>query len=159
MIKINVIVKDKSWLKFIKKPEIYLKKKIKKIQNDKFFGKKKRYSFSLLLSSTEEIKYLNKKFRKKNKSTDILSFPYQTKKNFKRLIKSNSEIYLGDLIINIKKMKTSTQVLFEKHFNLLWIHGLVHLFGYDHKNDSNFKKMQIIENRFLKKILDDKFCS
>ena len=41
MIKINVIVKDKSWLKFIKKPEIYLKKKIKKIQNDKFFGKKK----------------------------------------------------------------------------------------------------------------------
>ena len=56
-------------------------------------------------------------------------------------------------------MKTSTQVLFEKHFNLLWIHGLVHLFGYDHKNDSNFKKMQIIENRFLKKILDDKFCS
>ena len=111
------------------------------------------------MSSTEEIKYLNKKFRKKNKSTDILSFPNQTKKNFKRLIKSNSEIYLGDLIINIKKMKTSTQVLFEKHFNLLWIHGLVHLFGYDHKNDSNFKKMQIIENRFLKKILDDKFCS
>ena len=54
MIKINVIVKDKSWLKFIKKPEIYLKKKIKKIQNDKFFGKKKKYSFSLLLSSTRK---------------------------------------------------------------------------------------------------------
>ena len=81
MIKINVIVKDKSWLKFIKKPEIYLKKKIKKIQNDKFFGKKKRYSFSLLLSSTEEIKYLNKKFRKM--STDIYLFLTKQRKILK----------------------------------------------------------------------------
>ena len=40
MIKINVIVKDKSWLKFIKNPETYLKRKIKKIKNDKFFEKK-----------------------------------------------------------------------------------------------------------------------
>ena len=41
MIKINVIVKDKNWLKFIKNPEAYLSRKIKKIQTDKFFGKKK----------------------------------------------------------------------------------------------------------------------
>ena len=80
MIKINVIVKDKSWLKFIKNPETYLKRKIKKIKNDKFF-EKKSYSFSLQLSGSREIKALNKKFRKKNKSTDILSFPNQTKKN------------------------------------------------------------------------------
>ena len=40
MIKINVIVKDKSWFKIIKNPEIYLKKKIKKIQNKKLFKKK-----------------------------------------------------------------------------------------------------------------------
>ena len=66
MIKINVIVKDKAWLKYIKNPENYLKNKIKKLQNEKFFGKKK-YSFSLKLSNTKEIKYLNKKFRKKNK--------------------------------------------------------------------------------------------
>ena len=39
MIKINVIVKDKSWFKFIKNPETYLKRKIKKIKNDKFFEK------------------------------------------------------------------------------------------------------------------------
>ena len=41
MIKINVIVKDKAWLKYIKNPENYLKNKIKKLQNEKFFGKKK----------------------------------------------------------------------------------------------------------------------
>ena len=64
MIKINVIVKNKTWLEYIKNPEIYLKKKLKIIQNDKFF-KKKKYVFSLKLSDGVEIKLLNKKFRKK----------------------------------------------------------------------------------------------
>ena len=152
MIKINVIVKDKAWLKYIKNPENYLKNKIKKLQNEKFFGKKK-YSFSLKLSNTKEIKYLNKKFRKKNKSTDILSFPNQTKNKLRELTKSNKEIYLGDIIINSKKMNNSSINLFKKHFNILWIHGLVHLFGYDHKKDNSFKKMNLIEKKFLKKLI------
>ena len=151
MIKINVIVKDKSWLKFIKNPEIYLKRKIKKIQTDKFFGKKK-YQFSLLLSEAKEIKYLNKKFRKKNKTTDILSFPNQNKKELKMLSKLNLEIYLGDIIINFKKMNTSSKILFQRQFDVLWIHGLVHLFGYDHIKDANYKRMTAIEKKFLEKL-------
>ena len=151
MIKINVIVKDKSWLKFIKNPGIYLKRKIKKIQTDKFFGKKK-YQFSLLLSETKEIKYLNKKFRKKNKTTDILSFPNQNKKELKMLSKLNLEIYLGDIIINFKKMNTSSKILFQRQFDVLWIHGLVHLFGYDHIKDANYKRMTAIEKKFLEKL-------
>ncbi len=151
MIKINVIVKDKIWLKFIKNPEAYLKRKIKEIQNDKFFGKKK-YSFSLKLSGAKEIKILNKQFRKKDKSTDILSFPNQNKKKFLILKKLNKEIYLGDIIINFKKMNTDSKTLFKKHLDTLWIHGLVHLFGYDHKKDINYKRMSAIENKFLKKL-------
>tara|TARA_Y100000768_G_scaffold377655_1_gene351141 strand:- start:1533 stop:1991 length:459 start_codon:yes stop_codon:yes gene_type:complete len=151
MIKINVIVKDKNWFKYIKNPEAYLSRKIKKIQTDKFFGKK-RYQFSLLLSEAKEIKYLNKKFRKKNKTTDILSFPSQNKKELKMLSKFNLEIYLGDIIINFKKMNTSSKLLFKRQFDVLWIHGLVHLFGYDHIKDKNYKKMAGIEMKFLKKL-------
>ena len=151
MIKINVIVKDKTWFKYIKNPEIYLKKKIKKIQKDRFFSNKK-YSLSLQLSGEKEIKYLNNKFRKKNKPTDILSFPSETKKNLKNLIASNSKIYLGDIIINIKKMNISSKVLFKNHLNILFVHGLLHLFGYDHKKNSNFKTMNTIEKKFLKKL-------
>ncbi len=151
MIRINVIVKDKTWLKYIKNPEIYLKKKIKKIQKDRFFSNKK-YSLSLQLSGEKEIKYLNNKFRKKNKATDILSFPSETKKNLKNLIASNSKIYLGDIIINIKKMNISSKVLFKNHLNILFVHGLLHLFGYDHKKNSNFKTMNTIEKKFLKKL-------
>tara|TARA_Y100000816_G_C26075482_1_gene566071 strand:- start:979 stop:1437 length:459 start_codon:yes stop_codon:yes gene_type:complete len=151
MIKINVIVKDKSWLKFIKNPETYLKRKIKKIKNDKFF-EKKSYSFSLQLSGSREIKALNKKFRKKNKSTDILSFPNQTKKNLALLKKKKFKIYLGDVIINLKKINFSSKISFKKHLDVLWIHGLVHLFGYDHKLESNYKKMNVIEKKLLKKL-------
>ena len=151
MIKINVIVKDKNWFKFIKNPEAYLSRKIKKIQTDKFFGKRK-YQFSLLLSEAKEIKYLNKKFRKKNKTTDILSFPSQNKKDLKMLSKFNLEIYLGDIIINFKKMNTSSKILFKRQFDILWIHGLVHLFGHDHIKDTNYKKMAAIEMKFLKKL-------
>ena len=151
MIKINVIVKDKSWLKFIKNPETYLKHKIKKIKNDKFF-EKKSYSFSLQLSGSKEIKALNKKFRKKNKSTDILSFPNQTKKNLAILKKKKIKIYLGDVIINLKKINFSSKISFKKHLDVLWIHGLVHLFGYDHKLESNYKQMNVIEKKLLKKL-------
>ena len=81
MIKVNVIVKDNAWRKYIKNPDIYLKNKLKKIQDDKFFSKNNVYVFSLLLSGSKEIKLLNKKFRKKNKTTDILSFPYQVNRD------------------------------------------------------------------------------
>ena len=151
MIKINVIVKDKTWLKFIKNPKIYLKRKLKKIQNDNLF-KKNEYSFSILLSSSKEVKNLNKRFRKINKVTDILSFPNLTKKNLKLIKKKNIEIYLGDIIINFKKMNTSSKIQFKKHFDILWVHGLIHLFNYDHKKEIDFKIMNSIEKKFIKKI-------
>ena len=152
MIKINVIVKDKTWLKFIKNPETYLKKKIKIIQRDNYF-KKKKYNFSVLLSGAKEIKYFNKKFRKKNNETDILSFPSQNKKDLKVLSKSNFEIYLGDIIINLKKMDTTSKKSFKKHFDILWIHGLIHLFGHDHKKESNYQKMNAIEKKLLNRLI------
>ena len=151
MIKINVIVKDKSWLKFIKNPETYFKRKIKKIKNDKFF-EKKDYSFSLQLSGQKEIKALNKQFRKKNKSTDILSFPNQTRKKLAILKKKFLRIYLGDIIINFKKINTSSKISFKNHLDILWVHGLVHLFGYDHKKEYSFKKMKVVEKKFLKRL-------
>ena len=133
MIKINVIVKDKNWLKFIKNPEVYLSRKIKKIQTDKFFGKKK-YQFTLLLSEAKEIKYLNNKFRKKNKPTDVLSFPT------KNLIKNKR--YIGDIAISYEIInKRSKNSNFLNEFDKTWIHGYLHLIGYDHKSVKDFKQM------------------
>ena len=81
MIKINVITNNISWFKFIKNPNQYIDRKVKKINLKKKEFKKKIIYSTLLLSGNREIKNLNKKFRKKNKSTDVLSFPFYDKKN------------------------------------------------------------------------------
>ena len=81
MIKVNVEIDNKSWHKKIKKPQKYFKQKLKKISKINKFFAKKNIVFTILLTNSLYIKKLNKKFRKKNKSTDALSFPYYSFKN------------------------------------------------------------------------------
>jgi|TARA_B110000967_G_C18651267_1_gene443485 probable rRNA maturation factor len=154
MIKINVLVGNKAWEKHIKKPSIYLKKKLKKIENEISLFKKNKLTFTLLLSGNEEIKKLNKKFRKKNKITDVLSFPFHEKKLLYKLMKNNNKnIYLGDIIINLNKIiKTNEKENFLNIFDKIWIHGLVHLLGHKHKLNKDFFIMQKLENKIFKSL-------
>ena len=114
MIKINVITKNIHWLTFIKNPKNYLDRKIKKLNSKNKTLSKKNLSCTLLLSDDKEIKHLNRKFRKKNKSTDVLSFPFQTKNELKKKLKSDKEIYLGDIIINLNKFRSALFFIFGK---------------------------------------------
>ena len=150
MIKINVITNNTSWLNYIKSPNNYLDRKIKKLNiKDKKFLKKNLFC-TLLLSGNKEIKFLNKKFRKKNKVTDVLSFPFQTKKDLDKKLKFEKEIYLGDIIINFNKIKKKKILKnFKAEFDRLWIHGLLHLFGYDHIRNKDFLKMSKIEKKYF----------
>ena len=153
MIKINVIINNNNWLNYIKNPTYYLDKKINKLNSKEKAYKKKKFFVTFLLSGNKEIKKLNKKFRKKNKSTDILSFPFYTKKILKKKLKNEKEVYLGDIIINLNKVKT-TKETFKKEFDKLWIHGLVHLLGYEHKKDKDFNKMSRIEKKYFNYVND-----
>ncbi|XBC39110.1 MAG: rRNA maturation RNase YbeY [Buchnera aphidicola (Nurudea shiraii)] len=88
-----------------------------------------------------EIKLLNFKYRKKNKTTNILSFPSTTNK----IIKSD---FIGDLVICgniIKKEAQIKNITIESHWAHIIIHGTLHLLGYNHKNYNNFKKMKDLE--------------
>ncbi len=154
MIKANVITKNLIWHRYIKNPNSYIDRKIKKLNNKNKKLKKSVY-FTLLLSGEKEIKNLNKKFRNKNKATDVLSFPFYTKKElYKRLI-NEKEIYLGDIIINLNKIKDKKKLKnFKTEFNNLWIHGLAHLFGYDHKKEKDFLAMKKIEKKYSSFIND-----
>ena len=153
MIKINVITNNTSWFKFIKNPNQYIDRKVKKINLKKKEFKETIIYCTLLLSGNQEIKNLNKKFRKKNKSTDVLSFPFYDKKKLKKELKSEKEIYLGDIIINFNKVKGKKNLnFFKSNLDKLWIHGFTHLFGYDHKQEKDFRKMHRIEKDYLKYI-------
>ena len=149
MIKVEVVSQEKKWLKKIRNIEFFFNYLCKSFPK-KYRFLNKKLSLTLLLSNNKNIKKLNKRFRKKNKSTDILSFPFHNKKNLKDKLKKDKEIYLGDIIINLNKIKNKhDKKKFKIEFNKLWIHGLVHLFGYDHKKNKDFNTMQKIEKKFL----------
>ena len=150
MIKINTISNDDNWKRYLKNPNAFIQNKINKF-NKKFKRYKKNILFcTLVLTGSKEIRKLNKNFRKKNKTTDVLSFPFYNKREFKKKIKMNKEIYLGDIIVNLNKIKNKeNKNHFITEFNKLWIHGLTHLFGYDHKKDLDFLKMTKIEKKFI----------
>ena len=93
MIKVNVLSEEKSWSKKIKRSQKFFDNICKKFPKKFRFLNKKAY-LTLLLSNNKKIKYLNRKFRKKNKHTDVLSFPFEQKK------RNLKEIYLGDIIIS-----------------------------------------------------------
>ncbi len=153
MIKINVVTKNVSWFQFIKNPSNYIDRKIKKLNlKDKSY-KNNVIFCTLLLSNSREIKNLNNKFRRKNKSTDVLSFPFYSEKDLKKKMKKEKEIYLGDIIINLNKVNSKENInFFKSEFDRLWIHGLIHLFGHDHKKEKDFKKMNKIEKNYLNHI-------
>ena len=141
MIKANVILDYSKWKNKIKNPKDYIKKRLKKFSKIPNFQTKKQ-EFSILLTNSKKMKSLNSKFRKKNRSTDVLSFPT---KDF-----INNNIYIGDIaicyeIIN-KRSKTSNFFL---EFDKMWIHGYFHLIGYDHKKLKDFQKMYKKENLIL----------
>ena len=155
MIKINVITNNNKWLNYIKKQNFYLDKKISKLNSKETKFKKNQIFFTLLLSGNKEIKFLNKKFRKKNKTTDVLSFPFQKKNELKKKLRKETEVYLGDIIINLSKIKSKNKKNFFKvEFDRLWIHGLVHLLGHDHQKHKDFKIMHQIEKKYFDLVND-----
>ena len=150
MIKINVISNNIIWKRYIKNPRAFIDKQIKLINKKKGIYKKNIFICTLLLSGTKEIRQLNKKFRKKNKSTDVLSFPFYEKRHLKKIISEEKEIYLGDIIINLNKINNKKNYKkFKNQLNKLWIHGFLHLLGHNHKLDKEYCKMQKLENKFL----------
>ena len=151
MIKVNVEVDCKPWFKKIESPEKYFNKKLKKISRIVTFFKKKNTIFTILLTNSLNMTKLNKKFRNQNKSTDVLSFPSFSPNNLKLIKKKN--IYIGDIaacyeIIDIRSNKNNFFLEFDK----IWVHGLLHLVGHDHRKNKDYFKMNRIEKRILNSI-------
>ncbi len=133
------------WSKEIKKALRVLEKNLK----DQDKKKVRKYSFLLLLTNKNEIQNLNKKYRNKNKPTDVLSF-YLSKANQLR------NKYLGDVIICEEvglKQSTEKKVPVENELILLFIHGYLHLLGYDHIKSKDAKVMFGIQNKILKEFI------
>ena len=151
MIKVSVFSEDKAWSKRLRNSENFFKKICNAFPKKYKFSNKK-VSLSLLLSNNKNIKRLNKNFRNKNKSTDILSFPFNKK------IKISKNTYLGDIIISynyLDKPKSQDLGSFKQKTIKIFIHGFLHLLGFDHmKNKDHFKMLR--EENFIYKHIKSK---
>ena len=148
MIKVNVLSEEKSWSQKIKKKEFFFNQ-ICKYFPKKFTFKNKKVYLTLLLSNNTNIKKLNKKFRKKDNHTDILSFPFQKKfKNFK-------EVYLGDIIISfnyMNKPKNITNYDFKEKVTKIFIHGFLHLLNFNHIREKEYEIMFHEEQKIFRSV-------
>ena len=149
MIRVNVLSEEIIWSKKIKNKTFFFNSICK------FFPKKykfvnKRVYLTLLLSNNKKIKRLNIKFRKKNKPTDILSFPV----NKEMKIKKNT--YLGDIVISynfMSKPKVRNIQMFKNKVIKTFIHGFLHLLNFDHVKNKDFKRMIKEEDKIYKSVI------
>jgi probable rRNA maturation factor len=148
MISIDVVTESNLWSKKIKKPNIFFNS-LMQVFPKKYRFIKKKVSLTILLSNNKNIKKLNKKFRNKNKSTDILSFPSEEKLNIKK------SPYIGDIVVSydfMNKPKALSTLEFKRKVTKIFIHGYLHLLGYDHIKLKDFKEMLIEEEKIYKTI-------
>lgn len=143
------IVLSKSFFeKIVIRFESVLKSKI--IKSLKF----KNAELSLTLVNDKEIKSLNSKYRNKKIATDVLSFAYMDDK--KMTVFQGSTVQVGDIFISIdtaKRQAKDHNHELKKELEILFIHGLLHLFGFDHNNDKEEKEMEKWAKKILQHIL------
>lgn len=93
---------------------------------------------SLLLTDDAEIQALNRDWRGKDKATDVLSFPAN----------ELDAPFLGDIAVSLgvtQKDAASRGIALDQHLSHLLIHGLMHLLGHDHKDDTEAAEMESLE--------------
>ncbi len=107
------------------------------------------YEIAILITDNKEIKYYNNKYRSKNKETNILSFP-----NIDEIDREINPI-IGDIIISEEKLTYEAMEQnkrFNNHLKHIFLHGVLHLFGYNHENEHDAQIMESIEVEILRKL-------
>jgi probable rRNA maturation factor len=112
----------------------------------------KSAELSIVLTGDGEVRALNKAYRQKNKTTDVLSFPLLEGK--KMISGLKEKVLLGDVVISVPQTRRQAAQGgkdFDMELALLLTHGILHLLGYDHVTKAQEKRMFGLQNRLLKK--------
>ena len=108
----------------------------------------------ITLTTPNNIKEINKKFRNIDKETDVLSFPMFEKEELKKIFNQDFKNYdiLGDMVISIKRVQEQAEEYghsFEREFAYMLVHSFYHLLGYDHIDENDKKIMRQKEENIL----------
>jgi len=131
------------------------RKFFEKIHKDILKAEKKCGKISIALVSSEKIKKINKDFRKKNKPTDVISFSDKDLK--KKFILPEKQKELGEIFLcptELKKRAKEFNLKFEIELARSFIHGVLHLIGYNHRNKKEADLMMKKEEQYFQKFIN-----
>tara|TARA_Y100001970_G_scaffold75150_1_gene95233 strand:- start:1928 stop:2404 length:477 start_codon:yes stop_codon:yes gene_type:complete len=148
MIKINYFLLSSNWSKRLIKIKKITNNVIKEKINLKF-NHKINYYLNIILANDASVKKLNLKYRRKNKTTDVLTFVNEIKQSNKKTYKY-CDIFFSAETIKFDAKKNNID--FYDNFCHLLIHSFLHINGYYHNNINDFKKMKKKEVNILNKI-------
>ena len=150
MHKINICVESKIWNKHCSSIDKKIKQILKtSIESEKIF-RQKNTEITVLLTSSNKMKFLNNKFRRINKDTDVLSFPSESALFYEKKI-INKNLYLGDIALSYDYINKQ-QLKFDTYLKKILIHGFLHLIGHNHKNHKSYFKMEKAQSKIMSSI-------
>jgi len=118
---------------------------------DEFTTRKARRSVrgtvNLVITDDKNIRRLNRKFRRKDKATDVLSFNLDNPEDDDSVF---GEIYIS--AETARRQATEYETTLSEEYLRLFCHGLLHLFGFDHVKKTDEKIMKAIENQYLESV-------
>ena len=109
---------------------------------------------SVTLVDNEYIHEINRNYRHIDRPTDVISFAFlDDNPNRDKMFQSKEMVVLGEIYISIDKAKEQASAYghsLERELNFLFVHGLLHLLGYDHMNENDEKIMFALQEEILK---------
>jgi len=111
----------------------------------------KNADVSILLTTDEKIRALNKEYRKIDKPTNVLSFAAMDGEDEETVV--DDTLTLGDIVVafetTLREAEENDQP-FADHFSHLIVHGVLHLMGFDHIDPVDAEEMEALEIAVLK---------
>ena len=148
MIKYTVFSKTNHWPRRTKKIRYLIRKILFYKKNLKYF-KNTNYYCNFILANDQFIKKLNKKFKKNNRSTDVLTFVSKLNYNIKKMEKHCDIVFS---IETIKKDAKKNNINFYDHLTHLIVHSFLHINNYVHNNKKEYLSMKKKEISILSQL-------
>ena len=108
---------------------------------------------SVTFVDNKYIQKITKKYRQIDRPTDVISFAFlDSENNYDTILYSQGVVILGDIYISIEKAKEQAieyQHSLHRELCFLFVHGLLHLLGYDHMNEEDEKEMFALQDQIL----------
>ena len=118
--------------------------------------KYKTISYDIVLVNNEEIHRINKEYRKKDSPTDVITFAIFADSEENEKFIFDGEVNLGEIIISLDKIDSQAKennLTFIEELYYIISHGILHLLGYDHQNEPDFKFMVETQNKIKAEVL------